>query len=96
MEFEVAQVVRAKAGHDKGTLFCVVGVEEGFLWLADGKRRKIAKPKRKRQCHVEWIGSCNHPVFARLKQREAVGDRELRRAIAAFREGGNHAWQKTI
>ena len=39
-------VVRATAGRDKDGLFCVVGVdrERNLLLLADGKRRKAARP----------------------------------------------------
>ena len=45
------QIVRADAGRDKGGIFCVVGVDrEGVrLLLADGKRRRIARPKAKKQ-----------------------------------------------
>ena len=42
-------IVQATAGRDQGDLFCVVGVdqEQQRLLLADGKRRKVARPKRK-------------------------------------------------
>ena len=40
-------IVRSKAGHDKGLLFCVVGTQDGYLLLANGKQRKLAAPKRK-------------------------------------------------
>ncbi len=40
-------IVRSVAGHDKGELFCVVGVdqERGMLLLAYGKVRRAARPK---------------------------------------------------
>ena len=96
MEFQVAQIVRSLAGRDEGGLFCVVGVEGDFLRLADGKTRKVTRPKRKRRSHAEYVGTGDHPVFRRLAQGETVGNRELRRALAAFQKGGNHAWQRTI
>ena len=84
-------VVRADAGRDKGSIFCVVGVdqERGRLLLADGKRRKAARPKAKKPGHVRALTDrvYDHPVVHSLKQGEPVSDRALRRALAAFKEG---------
>ena len=94
-------IVQADAGRDKGGIFCVVGVdqEQNRLLLADGKRRKVSHPKRKKLGHV-WCLSpdphqagpreqliYDHPVVHSLRQGEPVSDRALRRALAAFKEG---------
>ena len=83
------QIVRAKAGRDQGGVFCVVGEDpvRRLLLLADGKRRRLSRPKGKKEKHLTVL---DH----RLPQRPQ-SYRELRRALAAFK-GGNHAWQKTI
>ncbi|MCI8870588.1 MAG: hypothetical protein HFF39_08630 [Lawsonibacter sp.] len=94
-------LVQATAGRDKDGVFCVVGVDQtgGRLLLADGKRRKAARPKSKKPGHVRILTggehSFDHPAIRKLKQGEPLSDIELRRALAAFK-GGNHAWQKTI
>ena len=82
-------IVRAAAGRDKGGLFCVLGVDrtQKRLLLADGKRRKAARPKAKALRHVEPLtGEFNHPDIQKLKQGEALSDKALRRALAAFRD----------
>ena len=84
-------IVRARAGRDKGGVFCVVGVDqENRLLLADGKRRKLAKPKAKKQGHVELLTDhrhlYHHPTIEKLKQGQALTDKELRRTLAAFRK----------
>lgn len=95
------QIVQATAGRDKDGIFCVVGVdrERAMLLLADGKRRKVAHPKAKRPGHVRALAdenqACGCPAVQKLKQGEPLSDRELRRALAAFK-GGNHTWQRTI
>ncbi len=86
------QIVRATAGRDREGLFCVLGVEEdGRLLLADGKRRRAARPKAKQPRHVEPLTHPErpfcHPAIQKLKQGHPVSDRELRRALAAFKEG---------
>ena len=87
-------IVQADAGRDKGGIFCVVGVdqEQNRLLLADGKRRKVRHPKRKKLGHVSCLTDdqshmYDHPVVHSLKQGEPVSDRALRRALAAFKEG---------
>ena len=83
-------IVQATAGRDKDGLFFVVGVDEETkrLLLADGKRRKAAHPKAKQSAHVQPVelGDFDHPVIQKLQQKEMVSDRELRKALAAFRE----------
>ncbi len=83
-------IVRSVAGRDKGDIFCVVGTDqENRLLLADGKRRKLAKPKGKKLGHVECLtdhlNGYDHPAIEKLKQGQALTDKELRRALAAFR-----------
>ncbi len=78
-------IVRSLAGHDKGELFCVVGVEEPYLLLCDGKRRRLAEPKRKKRKHTAPAGDFDHPVAQKLIRHDPVTDNEIRRALAAFR-----------
>lgn len=89
----MGQVVQALAGRDKGGIFYVVGVDqrEPRLLLADGKRRKAARPKAKKPGHVRLLTDprqteAGRPVTQTLQRGETVSDRELRRAIAAFKE----------
>ena len=82
-------IVQATAGRDKGGLFCVVGVsqERKALLLADGRRRRYARPKLKDLSHVKLLtDGFDHPGIQKLKQGEALSDKALRRALAAFRD----------
>nr|WP_072514749.1 KOW domain-containing RNA-binding protein [Ndongobacter massiliensis] len=48
------QVVRSKAGHDRTGLFLVWDVLDAkHVRIVDGKRRTIAKPKKKRVIHLQ-------------------------------------------
>lgn len=85
------RIVRSDAGHDRGDLFCVVGVEEdgSRLLLADGKRRRVERPKAKKLGHVTALTDhqhrYEHPVIQNLEEGRAPTNRELRRMLAAFR-----------
>ena len=88
MRDEIGRLVRASAGRDAGSWFFVVGMRDGRLLLADGKRRKVGHPKAKQPKHVCFEQSAwQHPAADKLKQGQPVSDRELRRALAAFKEG---------
>ena len=50
---EVGNIVRSLAGHDSDRFYVVVKTEEGFAWIADGKRRTLEKPKRKNVRHLQ-------------------------------------------
>ena len=91
MSEPIGWIVRGKAGRDREGIFCVVGTQEQgeYLLLADGKRRKLARPKRKKLQHTELLAPCpdgfDHPALETLRQTGSATDRELRRALAAFK-----------
>ena len=82
-------VVLAQAGRDREGLFFVVGEQDGFLLLADGRRRKLEHPKRKNPRHVCPVltEGFDHRVIRKLQEGTPVTNRELRQALAAFKEG---------
>ena len=47
MEIDRSSLIVSKAGRDKGQLFYVIDADEQYVYLADGKSRKLEKPKRK-------------------------------------------------
>ena len=52
--FEVGDIVCALAGRDKEKRFVVVGIlDENYVFIADGKSRKIDSPKKKKIKHIE-------------------------------------------
>jgi len=78
-------IVRSLAGHDKGEAFCVVRLEEPYLLLCDGKRRRQENPKRKKRIHVSPAQEFDHPTLQKLARQEPVTDKDIRKALAAFR-----------
>ena len=56
--FEIGTLVLVTAGKEKGSIFVVV---EDFnsrqVWIADGRRRKLANPRKKSRKHLKAVGS---------------------------------------
>ncbi|MBE6990387.1 MAG: hypothetical protein E7426_06550 [Ruminococcaceae bacterium] len=87
MDIAKSDIVKAIAGRDKGSYFFVLATEGDFLLLADGKRRRLENPKRKRCKHVALAGTSQSPVAGKIRSNEKVTNSELRRAIAAWSSG---------
>ncbi|MBR1779976.1 MAG: KOW domain-containing RNA-binding protein [Oscillospiraceae bacterium] len=86
MAFTKGEIVLSLKGRDAGRLFCVLDARDGFATVADGKGRKLAAPKRKRETHLAGVGTSAHPAILGLQRGESVSDRALRAALAAFRD----------
>ncbi len=88
MDIAKSNIVKSIAGRDAGDLFFVLETQGDFLLLADGKRRKVEAPKRKRRKHVVLVSQSDTPLTLKIRSSEKITNSELRKAIAAI-GGGN-------
>lgn len=49
-------VVLSCAGHDKGRVYIVCDTKDSFLYLCDGDKKDLQRPKKKRRSHVKALG----------------------------------------
>lgn len=81
----LGQVVRSKAGRDRGAHFVVVGFEkEQYLYIADGDLRKVDRPKKKKTKHLAKTGIVLTEVAEKLKSGKKVTNAELRKNLRDF------------
>ena len=92
MKIGIADVVISLNGRDEGKRFLVVGTDEGYSILADGKGRRVEKPKRKKNKHIKLEEQASGPIAEKLIGGERVTNNDIRRALAAphtaSRQGG--------
>ena len=81
-DFIIADVVSSTAGRDKDELFYVIGEENEFLFLANGKDRTLDRPKRKKRKHVRKVLRSETRVAQKLRSGDKVLNSELRRDLA--------------
>ena len=89
MDIAKSNIVKSIAGRDAGDLFFVLAAEGDFLLLADGKRRRVESPKRKRRKHVVLVPQSETPLAMKIRSNEKITNSELRRTLAQICEGGN-------
>ena len=84
MEADKSSLVVSKAGRDKGQLFYVIDADEQFVYLADGKSRRLEKPKRKKRKHVQQVPRTESRIAEKIRNGEKVLNSELRKELASL------------
>ena len=79
---QIGSVIKSIAGHDKDRFYAVVGFQKDCVKIADGKMRKLEKPKTKNIKHVRMTKTV-------LEPENITTDRRLRLALAPFRDTAN-------
>ncbi len=84
---ETGRIVRSKAGRDEGDYFVVIALDgDEFALIADGGRRGIEKPKRKRVKHLFVTEETISGLQERLAAGETVENHEIRKWLSAYRQ----------
>ena len=73
MESLSGRIVRSCAGRDKGYFLVVIRSEGSFVYVADGKERKLSSPKKKSLKHIKPTNT--------VIDTESLTDKKLRSVI---------------
>ncbi len=84
MEVDKSSLIVSKAGRDKGQMFYVIDTDEQYVYLADGKSRRLEKPKRKKRKHVEQVPRTESRIAEKIRNGEKVLNSELRKELASI------------
>jgi len=89
----IADIVISLNGRDAGKRFIVIGTDNEYSQIANGKGRRLEKPKRKKNKHLRFEGKASSAVSKKLLDGEKITNSELRKELSS--EGGCGACQKT-
>ena len=84
MDIDKSDVIVSRAGRDSGQLFFVVDTDEQYVYLADGRGRKLEKPKRKKRRHVQKLAQTESRIAEKIRNGEKVLNSELRKELAGY------------
>ena len=84
MDFEKGQIVFSKSGHDKTLPFIVIAVDGEYLYLADGKSRRLEHPKSKKIKHVQGTKHVCEDIKKKLEDNSYLLDAEILKAIKEY------------
>lgn len=75
----------SRAGHDRDTIYVIIGEDTAAVYLADGSLRPIEKPKRKNKKHIQIIQELPKDTAQLLSQDRDLGNEEIKRAIKLYK-----------
>lgn len=86
MDIQAGNLVYSVAGRDSGNIFLVMKVENEFCYLADGKRRKVSNPKKKKLKHVKPAMKVAETLREKISLDLRPTNAEIRRCIRELME----------
>ncbi|TDA68618.1 MAG: RNA-binding protein [Clostridia bacterium] len=82
MELRAGQLVFSQAGRDQGQAYLIWRlIDNRFVEVVDGYRRRVERPKRKNVRHVRPTSQTALTVAQKLERGEPVSNAEVRKAI---------------
>ncbi|MEG0614932.1 MAG: KOW domain-containing RNA-binding protein [Oscillospiraceae bacterium] len=76
MEAKKGSIAKSVSGHDKGYFFVILDLDGKYAYIADGKIRKLEKPKRKSLKHLSLTGS--------VTEIDNLTNKKLRNVLLGF------------
>jgi len=86
IKMSIGQIVYSKAGRDSGRPFIILEISEdgNFVYLVDGKLRRVEKPKKKKVKHIEMTDYIDTVIAEKLSSNQKVNNAEVRKAIKRY------------
>ena len=69
----LGEFATSKAGHDKDRLYMIVGEEEEWVYLCDGRLRGVEHPKKKKKKQIQLIHTSAEGAMKQSKQQNLAG-----------------------
>lgn len=82
--YEVGMLAVSRAGHDRGRVYAIVGEEQDYVYLCDGKGRPVDAPKKKNKKHIQLIRQIPPELASCARAGEAFGNEAVSVAIRRY------------
>ncbi|WP_352419142.1 KOW domain-containing RNA-binding protein [Proteiniborus sp.] len=84
-DIHLGQVVRSKAGRDKGKVFVVLDiVDDEYVLISDGDYRRIDSPKKKKIKHLIVYKTIIEDLNDKLRDQQKINNAYIRKALDPF------------
>lgn len=84
LEFQVGQIVKSKAGRDKGHYFIIIDDLGEYVYLVDGHLRKLEKPKKKKKKHLQPISIVVNDLKEQIIEGYKITNADIRKALELY------------
>ena len=80
----IGMLAVSKAGHDKRKIYVITGEDDEYVYLADGRKRTVAAPKKKNKKHIQIIRKIQTE-----RPNDGYSDLEIKITIKRYQEEAN-------
>lgn len=91
---KIGQIVKVTQGRDSGKYAVVIGVEDRFVYIVDGDKRKFDRPKKKNLLHVQLMDEVAPEVADSMRETGRVTNGKLRFVLNRFMNQQDNAQEK--
>lgn len=85
-ELQYGQIVKSKAGRDKGKFFVIIDKEDEYLYLVDGILRRIDNPKKKKIKHIQPTNIIIDIIKNKIENDEKITNADIRKQLILYQE----------
>ncbi|WKY45434.1 KOW domain-containing RNA-binding protein [Eubacteriaceae bacterium ES2] len=83
----VGQVVRSKAGRDKGQFMVVLSIiDDNYVYVSNGQLRKVSRPKKKKIKHLSKTNHITMIIRNKMENSQEITNSDIKREIQSFLE----------
>ncbi len=86
-EFKIGQIVYSTQGRDKGDYYIVLTASSKYLLVADGKYKKINKPKKKNKTHLQQTPVIITEIAQKLGEGKKINDQMIYHSLYEYKKG---------
>jgi ribosomal protein L14E/L6E/L27E len=88
-DYQVGQIAKSRAGRDKANLFVIIDKDTEYVYLVDGKIRKVDNPKKKKFKHIEATNYIDSNIVYKINDDQKIVNADIRKAIQFFETEAN-------
>lgn len=84
-DISIGQVVKSRAGRDKGRIFLVYGVvDEQYVYIVDGDLRRLDSPKKKKIKHLIVFNTVLPEFKEKIENSVKINNSYIRKILEPF------------
>ncbi len=84
MNNNIGYFATSLAGHDHNNIYIIVDADDEYVYLVDGKLKKVDNPKKKKLKHVQLIKKTDDTIADRINNNVAFTNEDIKYAIKNY------------
>ena len=72
---------KSLAGHDHSNVYIIVDADNEYVYLVDGKLKKVDNPKKKKIKHIQIIKRTDDTITDKINNNIALTNEDIKYAI---------------